>query len=490
MGGEQDMRTSVKLAGCILCLVLVAGWAALPPPAAESLTACGQDEQGWLPHHIEQYSVDSGAHDGGAETSGPAFHRVIRVPGAAWLRLHFGDYRLGVRSYVTITSLQDGGSQRHDAASLPQWGNASAYLNGDAAEVELHVAQGEEGIFFRIDEVTVGERVGGDAVPTTICGTTDDRVASADRRVGRLSMVWLGNFSGICTAWLVSNGALVTAGHCVDGDPDGSGPLLPDGILDLDADDIVEFNVPASLSNGTPVFAHPNDQYPINLNRVSWHFDGEGQGLGKDWAVFAVHPNSNTGLLPQQAQGAFFRMTRERPSVGATIRVTGYGADNSPPGSTGGYNAQNYTEQTHTGPYQGEFSTGGNIWHEHRVDTTGGSSGSPIIWESTGFAIGVHTNGGCTTTGGANAGTSFEHDPLEDGLQAFPGPNVIYVDLVSIAPAETGSVLQPFNTVLEAASTVPSGGLVSIVTGSYNEQITINRAMTLAAPVGGVVIGR
>ncbi len=441
-------------------------------------------QMGKFPHRREPYPVDSGIHTGRAPVSTVEFRRVVRVPGVPWLRLYFSDYNLGERSFITITSLKDGGYQRHDTKSLPQWGNASAYFNGDAVRIELHVAPGEENIFFRIEEILVGEWLSQRRypVPTSICDGSDDRVASADDRVARLSMVVAGNIGSVCTAWLVSNGAMLTAGHCVDWDPDGSGPGLPDGVLDLDADDVVEFNVPASLADGTPQFANPNDQYPIDLTSVVWNFDGEGQGLGKDWAVFAALANTNTGLLPQHAQDAFFRMTRERPSVGDTVRVTGCGAD-------GG--VDNFTQQTDTGTYEGESSLDAAVWHEHRVDTQGGNSGSPIIWEAhPGFTIGIHTNGGCTDTGGANAGTSFEHDPLEVALQGFHGPNTVYVDRVSLAPVEDGTIFQPYDTVLEAANGVPWGGIVSIVKGSYNETLVITRAMTLIAPVGHVTIGQ
>jgi hypothetical protein len=43
----------------------------------------------------------------------------------------------------------------------------------------------------------------------------------------------------------------------------------------------------------------------------------------------------------------------------------------------------------------------------YRTDTMGGNSGSPIIDEATGYSVGVHTHGGCTSSGGNNNGTSF-----------------------------------------------------------------------------------
>ncbi|MCZ7674558.1 MAG: hypothetical protein M5U34_49240 [Chloroflexi bacterium] len=59
--------------------------------------------------------------------------------------------------------------------------------------------------------------------------------------------------------------------------------------------------------------AAPEDQYPINTGSVTWHFEGEGQGLGKDWAVFTVNENANTGLTPFVAQGGFFPHDQRQP---------------------------------------------------------------------------------------------------------------------------------------------------------------------------------
>jgi hypothetical protein len=37
----------------------------------------------------------------------------------------------------------------------------------------------------------------------------------------------------------------------------------------------------------------------------------------------------------------------------------------------------------------------------------GGNSGSPVVHEETGLAIGIHTHGGCSNSGGANSGTKI-----------------------------------------------------------------------------------
>jgi V8-like Glu-specific endopeptidase len=421
-------------------------------------------------------------------TPGPAKQEtivrgIVHVPDAKWLRLQISEFNLGKESYLILSSLQDKGKQRLNAQSLMEWGKSSAYFNGEAVEAELHIAPGETGVFVRIAELLVGVEPKEGNRQFTICGV-DNRVASSDMRVGRINVA---NTTGAvsnpsCTAWLVSNGALLTAGHCVDADPDQGGPQLPDGIIDASfSTSVVEFNVPATQNNGQTVFADPDDQYPIDFATIRFRFDGNGTGLGKDWAVFGCRANPNTGLLPHQAQGSFFRMTNDAPAVNAVIRVTGFGTD------TG---AQNQTLQTTTGGYNGESQSNADLWHRYRVDTTGGNSGSPIIWQDNGLTIGIHTNGGCTSTGGENVGTSFEHDALETAIQNFPGVGTVYVDNGHPTATRNGTIFRPHSAVTTGVNQVANGGTVSIVAGTYSDRITINRPMTLRAPAGTVVIGR
>lgn len=431
------------------------------------------------PFESRPFELDSGLHSGAGTGVSKVFEQEISIVDAAWLRLHFGDYNLGENSYLRISSGQDQSSQKMNGATLEHWKDSSAFFNGSSLVLELFAAPGDENIFFRIVRITVGEQQPPIAVKT-LCDGDDDRIASTDSRVGRI-------LAGGCTAFLVSNGAVLTAGHCVDFDPDDGGPGLPDGVLDLTG--VMEFNVPASLANGTVVMAAAADQYPIDTTDVEWHYDGENQGIGKDWAVFGILPNTVNGDLPHVSRG-FFRVTRERPSTGSTIRITGFGADDDPVGSTGGRNAQNKTEQTDTGAYSGEGSSGTSIWHSHRADTRGASSGSPIIWNTQNVVMGIHTNGGCTSTGGSNSGTSFEHDPLETALDNFPGTNVVYVDRYMPALAtESGTIFRPYNTVNEGIAAAPVSGVVSVVEGTYPENIEITKAVTITAPVGIVTIG-
>ena len=317
-----------------------------------------------LPYRMQPYALDSGLHSSlpGEAATRVAASKVVKVPGSPWLRLNFSGVELGRASYLTVTSLYDGAQQRLDARALAQWKNSSAYFNGDALRVDLHVASGDKNVFARMTEVMVGNM---DA-PASQCGPTDDRTPSTDPRTGRLLTIG-------CTAWLIADGRFISAGHCVSS---------------AGSANTVEFNVPPSLPNGTIQHPGPEDQYVVDdATRVF-----SNAGVGNDWGVFETLPNAQTGMTALQAQGASFNLVQNLGP--AIIRITGYGVD----GGTA-----NQTNQTHTGPNAGSSGT----TMRYQTDTEGGNSGSPVIDDTTGNAVGVHTHGGCSTSGGGNnSGTS------------------------------------------------------------------------------------
>ncbi len=436
---------------------------------AESIAVASGQAPLWRTTVVTRSSglVDGEAGEGAREVDLGA----IEMPGAPWLRVVFGECSLGDSSRILIRSNWNQDWQQFDARALEDWGNTSAVFNGDRVDVKLIVAPGDRAVVARVRGAIVG--VGMPPEPESQCGTVDDRVASTDNRVARI-------FNIGCTAWRIGNGAFLTAGHCADLDPDQGGPMLPDGILDLSG--VVEFNVPASQANGTMVAAAPQDQFPINLNNVQWRFDGTGQGLGKDWCVFRVNANANSGLLPHQVYGLPFRITRELPVVNALTRVTGFGTD---------VGVTNQTNQTSTGPFAGEVAAGLDIRLDYAVDTERGNSGGPVIWETSNVCFGIHTNAGCTTTGGANAGTSFEVDALENVINGFLGAGTTHVDNNHPMPmTEGGTLMRPWNTFLEGTNAVPANAVLSVFAGSYSvlAGTVISRPMMVQASVGTVTV--
>ncbi len=333
-----------------------------------------------IPRRTEPFFWTSGHHTGvgmAAEKPALTLQDAVSIPGAPWMQLRFGRGDLGRQSYLEITSLTDGATQRLDAETLAEWNNHSAYFNGDAVEVRLFVGPLDRGVSIEIHEIVVGEW--GRPGTKSICGV-DNRVASNEQRVGRIDPIG-------CTGWIIDSGQLLSAGHCLDG---GS------------SNQTLSFNVPPSLSNGTVQFPGPEDQYSINQSS----FDFVDGGVGNDWGVFAVFNNSQTGLQPIQAQGSF----TVRQDLGpANIRITGFGVDS---GTT------NQTNQTHVGPNAGSSGT----TMRYATDTQGGNSGSPVIDEATGEAVGIHTHGGCTSSGGNNNGTSFFNSALWNAIDTAPPP--------------------------------------------------------------------
>ncbi|MEM6378684.1 MAG: trypsin-like peptidase domain-containing protein [Bacteroidota bacterium] len=333
-----------------------------------------------LPTRYQDVNVSLWSSNSIAKSNTEVLTKTIAEPGATWLRLFFKDVNLGQNSTLKITSALDGASQTLTSATIGDWKNTSAYFNGDKITLELSVAAGEKSIGISINELGIGIE---DPNTKSQCGSNDDRIDSTDDAIGRIVPIG-------CTGWIITNGRLVTAGHCV-----GSRAQ------------IIEFNVPKSNPDRTIVHPGPEDQYPIG-NFVSPYPNSPSQA--NDWAVFTASANSQTGLTPIQAQGKSFNVVQSAP--GNTIRITGFGTD------TG---IDNQTQQTHSGP----LSSVNNTFVRYRADTTGGNSGSPIIDEATGNAVGVHAYGGCSGSGGSNSGERATIPAFWDamGLGSTPPPN-------------------------------------------------------------------
>jgi hypothetical protein len=162
-------------------------------------------------------------------------------------------------------------------------------------------------------------------------------------------------------------------------------------------------------------------------------------------------------------------------------------------------NAQSFTEQTATGTCTEFEDNGSTAWLRYEVDTTPATSGSPVIREANGEALGINTNSGCGN--GGNWGTTFDQDTLHDSLNTYIyGPGVEYADAASFCgsplPGCSGTAFNPHATVADAVAEVADGASVVIVPGNYtaaNGNVFTagadGKAMTLIAPFGAVVIG-
>ncbi|MCG8700078.1 MAG: trypsin-like peptidase domain-containing protein, partial [Bacteroidales bacterium] len=310
--------------------------------------------------HFESYSWE---YYGNLKSSDLKEH-IIDIPGATSMRLYFKDVHLEEGSYITLTSLEDGAQQTLDAEQLKNWNNSSAYFNGSKVKVEVHQSLKAANTSFKIYRVETGQQDRA-KYPVGQCGPTDDRILSYDKAVGRLGPGFT------CTGWIINNGKIVTAGHCI-----------------MKKDMVIEFNVPLSTSNGIKKYAKPEDQYPVNHKSII--YENNGASGGDDWAVFSIYNNSQTGKSALEAQGKSFTVVQTKSAKNITVK--GYGRDDG---------KHNFVQQEATGP----LSEINDHDIDYYTDMAPGASGGPVIDAATGYAIGINVAAGCHT-GSDNIGTS------------------------------------------------------------------------------------
>jgi len=341
--------------------------------------------------------IDSGYVENTGDEPAVIFSTTIEAADAVWLRLNFnevllsGDEGAGTGSYFLITSVLDGAFQTMHASHVEQWGNTSAYFNGDTVTFELiaHPGTGQ-------NRVVIGEPTAGPAseemvLEMSYAACTDRRALSADPRVGRTLTA---SGAPACTAFIIDDPThnLLTAGHCYNA-------LLY----------TVEFNVPLSDPLGNAVHPPPEDQYAVDRDSRQWQ---NGVQVGHDWCYFGCFPNSTSGLTPFEAQGQFYSLACSVPSAsGQTVRVTGFGT-----AEESGRKTWNRAQTTHTGDYHENNTEYTRIGF--RVDLSNGNSGSPVALVDTCEVIGIATDKAChVITGVVYAdGTAIDNPLLQEAL--------------------------------------------------------------------------
>jgi Trypsin-like peptidase domain len=204
----------------------------------------------------------------------------------------------------------------------------------------------------------------------SICGSTDDSqfvnsyngnlgptvafVSANKGSKGAMENTASASSSKFCSGSLIGTNLFLTAGHCVDSTTVGK---------------FVAFNYERAAGSTTLL---TQSHYRIDAVLE----DGVG---GVDYAILrlAGTPGTTWGVATVASADA---------PVGAALTIIGHPAGAPKKIEAGSLNS-----------FSGTTVRYGNI------DTLGGSSGSGVL-DSSGRIIGVHTNGGCTSTGGLNFG--------------------------------------------------------------------------------------
>lgn len=391
--------------------------------------------------------------------------------------IKFGTCNLGIKSYVLVTSIEDGFSQKLSSQILAEWRNVSAMFNGQYAKIEVFQHNSESGISCPVDQlITTTLSHESSCQASSVCGNTStedqSRIPSAHPGIGQH---WGGplatnpSYAGLITegggtVWLTANGAFASAGHVIN----GTTQLFRQ----------IHFNVPASNGDGIPVVPSPDHQYAIDFSTIARSYNSG----NRDWAVFKVFPNPNTRLLPHEVQPGFFRVETDNiPSIGFKY---GYGIDLYPNGTCGGLNSSNRTLQRTPATNINLSSNTSSGYFSWSGVNEGGDSGGPVVttMNSVEVAIGSNTNCG-------NSGTSFVNINFANALNNINGTTYQHVDNQHPSSSADGHILRPYKTLGNAISDANDHSVLSIASGYYNENLTITKPLTLTAPVGTVIIG-
>ncbi len=364
----------------------------VPAVVGLSLLGAASAQQASIPYAPAESNIDSGYIDNATSSTRVVFSTRLKYDQAVWLQFRFGEAtNLPDGSFLRMTSALDQAVQRHYERSLADYRMWSAAFNGD--DVLLELVAGPNTRANHVVVALVHRGLGSAPSTESICGSVDNRVLSTDPRQGRMFIGCTGWFAGQFGAGAAVRSIMLSAGHCVSG-----GPFM------------IETNVPLSTAGGSIVRAHPDDQYPFTV------VQSLSAGVGADWSVSTTGANSNTGLVPTQANGGTWYNLGAVPgsTAGQNIRITGYGSVSSPVSPT-----WQLVQKTHVGPLAniGATSLG------YATDTTGGNSGSPVIHENSGNSIGIHTHGGCNSQGW-NSGTRIDRSDIQNalaGLGRVPG---------------------------------------------------------------------
>lgn len=189
-----------------------------------------------------------------------------------------------------------------------------------------------------------------------------------------------GNVSGVRwgTGTLIGPDLVLTCGHLFDPDPNG-------------------WTIPRQNGTSTPL----SPQQAATAMHVNLNFQEDSTGTLQAEQSFAI-----TQLVEYRLGGLDMALFRVAGSPGNTFGWSEFGTTNAAVGdmlAIIGHPA-GLPKRVEAGP---ATQISGSTIRYADIDTLGGNSGSGILHSPSGRVVGVHTNGGCTATGGSNSGVAI-----------------------------------------------------------------------------------
>ncbi len=312
--------------------------------------------------------------------------RVVEIPSAGFLKVHFADFALRPGDSLTLRSRTGRvieelrGRGPKDLESF--WGLSG---QGQQLTLELRFQEPYETAPFLIDKVMVGDSeifdapLGGDDHESICAPAQFEDVLCYDSDPGKWATIFAsigvmtagGNVSLFCSGTNLRGNRVLTNDHCVSSQ--------------------------ASCNNTEFVFRY----YRTGCN--------DGSPPTADWVAFRCDEllaNSPAGPCDPTLSALDFSLF----SVVGDPEATFGSVDPDPTPLTD--SEQIYIVQHPSGrPHEITHGSGGNVdvdgttlRYYDTLDTEGGSSGSPIFRESDNRMVGLHHCGGCSTPGVGNRG--------------------------------------------------------------------------------------
>jgi len=477
----------------IICLI---GWGCL--------TALSLQAQKKVPHSF-QYAAEASEEGTLKELT------QVSYSGTSSIRLYFDEVELGPNSYLLLEG-SDGAEQKLNAEALQNWSNSSAYFNGQSVKVSLYQAAGEE-VTLKLKELRVNKSTQTSQKTNTSTMAIENQARIESKPYLPSWAAAVGRFTdGVTsygTGWIAANGAIVTDLNYggIDDIEVGAGYEM------INEYDIIEFNVPASNRDGTVNHPSPDNQYPLNKDYYYWRiiegrleyvgmgfiriqrYDIAGDPAVGGYTIVEALPNS-TGQRPGERIGEYFQVLRHGTGLqmdNLEMELFHYSRNDLGP--------INQTLRKSTVELRNP-----NAWLTYVSDKNRflvydtptvhpgfwdrDMEGAPIVYPGSNIAVGIHSYGAVgNTLFSPSLGTGFRDQDFRKHLGEFFTTAVTYVDQASPLDESNGNIYQPYLTVAEGVQQAADHDILNIARGFYNESVTINKPMTLSAPVGAVVIG-
>lgn len=439
------------------------------------------------------------------------FLTEVSVPSSSFLRLFFEKTELGPNSYLLIVG-SDGAKQKLTRRNLENWRYSSAYFNGSSVKVYL-ASRGKDQNKISITGVKADDSKSKKNLnsPAASAQTNNYEFETPIDFDAQPYVSAIGRFTNgsksYGTGWIAPNGAIVTSSRALNKTHEGY--------------DVIEFNVPPSTDIYEVNHPSPEYQFPINKARLNIHTSGniafafkKKYGYSEEnepgygtfyctWSILEALPNS-TGLTPGEFlqeylqiahnPGSFTLKAKEEDPV--EVDIIHYGEIPSDVIDVSRFRTlKQFT--THLLPSEKLLDWVWDIhdkddivlYNEDPFDPTMADSdyGAPILFKGTKVAMGIHNDFFLTAPSG---GCGFRDDEILETLNYYFSNNVQYVDVSSPHDSPSGSIRAPHLTVNGAVMDAQDGAVISIARGFYQLPVTINKPVTLVAPVGTVNIGQ